>query len=73
MQDIADKTKKILVGAGALAVAVKTEIDVPHGEVASVSILGIPVFKRTEQGGLPVLFGIKFPRWIRGPRKSEPT
>lgn len=62
------KVRRVLVGTSALAVAIKTEVDVEHGEIAAVSVFGLPVFRRTPEAGLPILFGIRFPRWIRGHR-----
>lgn len=70
MSDAGRKVRKVLTGTAALAAAVKLEIDPEHGEIERVEILGAPIFRRTEEGGLPVVFGLRFPRWIRGPRRG---
>ena len=65
----AQKVRKVLLGASALAAAVRVEIDEAHPtEVDRVSVLGIPVFSREPEKGRPRVFGITFPRWMRGPR-----
>lgn len=69
MSEAGEKAKKVLRGASALALAVNAEIDEQHGEVSRFDVLGMPLFKRTPDTGHPVIFGIKFPRWIRGPRE----
>lgn len=62
------KFGKIVTGAGAIGLAIKAEVDVEHQEVKRVDVFGMPLFRRTRDEGLPVILGIKFPRWIRGPR-----
>lgn len=69
MGDAAEKAKKVLRGASALALAVNAEIDEKHGEVSRLEVFGLPVFRRVGEGGTPVILGVKFPRWIRGPRE----
>jgi hypothetical protein len=49
--------------------AVEVEINPNHAEIDRVSVLGLPVFMRDPEKGTPRVFGIPFPRWIRGPRK----
>lgn len=60
--------KKILTGAAAAAALINAHYDDEHGEYQKVTVAGLPVFKRDERGN-PKVFGIPFPRWIRGPRK----
>lgn len=66
--EIERKASKVLHGAAVFALAVRAEVDAEHGEVSHLSLFGLPVFKRTEEGGLPIVLGVTFPRWIRGPR-----
>lgn len=65
--DIAKKGGKVLTGGAALAAAVSVSVDEEHGEVDKVAVCGVPLFKRDGDGN-PKVFGIRFPRWIRGPR-----
>lgn len=69
MGDAGEKVKRVVKGAGALAVMVTAHIDEEHGEVDRFELLGAPVFKRTPEGK-PVVLGVTFPRWIRGPRRA---
>jgi hypothetical protein len=63
-----EQRRKVLVGAAALARAIVVDVDA-HNEVSRVSFCGAPIFFRDERG-LPRVLGIRFPRWIRGPRKD---
>ncbi len=69
LDDKLKTTTKVLTGAAAVASAVKVEVSDQHHEVERVAVLGIPLFVRDDKG-LPRVFGVKFPRWIRGPRKE---
>ena len=62
-----DKAKTVLTGAAALAAAVQVHLDEEHNEVDRVAVLGVPLFKRDENG-VPRVLGVRFPRWIRGKR-----
>ena len=62
------KARKVLTGAAALAAALKVEVDETHGEVARVTVLGVPLFFRDAATGRPRILGVPFPRWIRGSR-----
>jgi hypothetical protein len=64
-----DQRRKVLVGAAALARAVQVDVDTHHNEVTRVSVCGAPIFTRDEYGA-PRVLGIRFPRWLRGPRKD---
>jgi hypothetical protein len=68
LDDKTAKATKVLTGAAALAAAVKVELNDEHDEVERVDVLGVPLFKRDDQGR-PRILGIPFARWIRGPRK----
>jgi hypothetical protein len=67
--DLTKKATKVLTGAAAIAASVQVHVDEQHGEVDRVQVLGIPVFKRND-AGTPRVFGIPFPRWIRGARRG---
>lgn len=68
--DPMDKAKRVLTGASALALAIRVDVDGEHQEVRRVRVLGVPVFRRTDADGLPVVLGVVFPRWLRGRRKE---
>ena len=68
LPDKVDKAQKVLTGAAALAAAVKVELHPERDEVERVSVLGVPLFKRDEDGR-PRVLGIPFPRLFRGPRR----
>jgi len=61
------KTTKVLTGAAALAAAVKVELHPERDEVEKVTVLGVPLFKRDDDGR-PRVLGIPFARWFRGRR-----
>jgi hypothetical protein len=63
-----EQRRKVLVGAAALARAIQVDVDA-HNEVSRVTVCGAPVFMRDDRG-MPRVFGIRFPRWIRGARKD---
>lgn len=64
----AEKTaKRVLTGAAAIAAAITVHVNDEHNEVDKVAVLGVPVFMRDERGN-PLVLGMRFPRWIRGPR-----
>jgi hypothetical protein len=69
VSDAEQKTKRVIRGLAAAAMAVQVDIDAEHEEVERVTVLGLPVFFRDQGSGRPRVFGVPFPRWIRGPRK----
>lgn len=69
--EIAQKARRIVEGAGVLALAIRAHVDVEHTEVDKLEVFGLPVWRRTKGAGLPVLLGVTLPRWIRGPRRDS--
>jgi len=57
----------VLTGIAAIAESVKVELNEDHEEVERVQVLGVPLFQR-DDAGRPRVLGVRFPRWIRGPR-----
>ncbi len=62
---------KAISGGAALAAALNLDVDIDeeHGEVSTFRVAGVPLFRRDDRGR-PRVLGIRFPRWIRGPRKE---
>ncbi len=69
LKDAAKKGGAVLTGVAALERALSVDIDEKHDEVSKVAVCGVPLFRRDARGN-PKILGIKFPRWIRGPREE---
>jgi hypothetical protein len=59
---------RVAGAVGAVLAPLDVQRDEEHGEIKRVTYARVPLFWRDERGR-PRVFGIPFPRWVRGERK----